>query len=665
MTTIAETTETQTKPSNPRSSGILGLLSIAQLVVVLDFSIVQVALPSMRNELGISLADSQWIVSAYGLTFAGLLLLSGRISDVQGRRKLFSIGLIIFAVASLAAGLAPNELVIIASRAVQGIGAAIASATSLSLVVVSFKEGPERNRALSVFSAVSSAGFAVGVVLGGVLTASLGWRSIFFINVPIGIVAALLAGRYIAESRGDSINRHLDIPGAVLVTSGLSLLVYALTVAANTSLFSFQTLGLLGLAAVFLIGFLMAERRSRNPLMPLAFLRRRNIFAPNTIAILIASTTSSMIFLLTIYLQQIQGFSALYAGLAFLPTGVVWLVVSGFLSARFVTRFGMRPTLVGSMVVLAVGLLLLSTITIGTPFFAFLLPSLLVASVGAGFGWTAFYIAALSGADHGEEGLASGVVNTSIQVGAPIGLALSVTIAAGVTASLPGQLGGAASTVMGFDSAFLGDFVLAAIGIVFAAGLLGRPKNPEIQVSAASTVQKPLLTAPSPRLGETSPTISGSVKGLEVRKILVAVDGSQNGLRAAETAIRLAKDYGAELIILRAVTIPNTPTPTGHRGGAGGSAILKEFYQYARKDAEDYVATLVSEANSLGVRSARGVVIRAMASPVSAIVDKANGEKVDLIVIGSRGLDRPKRILLGSVSTGVVANADSQVLVVR
>jgi len=665
LTTVTETTKIQTKASSTRSSGILSLLSMAQLVVVLDFSIVQVALPSMRNELGISIADSQWIVSAYGLTFAGLLLLSGRISDLQGRRKLFSIGLIIFAVSSLAAGLAPSELVIIASRAVQGIGAAIASATSLSLVVVSFNEGPERNRALSVFSAVSSAGFAVGVVLGGVLTASLGWRSIFFINVPIGIVAALLARRYIAESRDDSINRHLDIPGSILVTSGLSLLVYALTVAANTSLISFQTFGVLGLASVFLISFFMTERRSKNPLMPLAFLRRRNIFAPNVIAILIASTSSSMIFLLTIYLQQIQGFSALSAGLAFLPTGIVWLVVSGFLSARFVTRFGMRPTLVGSMVVLTIGLLLLSRITTGTPFFTFLLPSLLVASVGTGFGWTAFYIAALSGADHGEEGLASGIVNTSIQVGAPVGLALSVTIATAVTAPLAGQIGVAASTVAGFDYAFLGDLVLAAIGVVFAAVLLGRPKNPEVQVSAASTVQKPLLKLPSSRLGEKSPTISERIKGLEIRKILVAVDGSQNGSRAAETAMRLAKDYGAELIILRAVTIPNTLTPTGHRGGVGGSLILKEFYEYARKDAEDYVAALVSEANNFGVRSARGVVVRAMASPVSAIINKANGEGVDIIVIGSRGLDRPKRLLLGSVSAGVVADANSQVLVVR
>src|SRR5271170_389216 len=232
-----------TQPASPpRLNLILTLLVLAQFVIVLDFSIVQIALPTMRAELGISLADSQWIVSAYGLTFAGFLLLSGRLSDLYGRRRLFSIGLVVFALSSLAGGLAPSELVLIAARAVQGIGAAIASATGLSLIVVSFSEGPERNRALSVFSAVSSAAFAAGVILGGVMTEYLGWRSIFFINVPIGIVAALLTPRFIAESSGQLLDRHLDLPGAVTVTGGLALLVYALTEAANTSLISSETL---------------------------------------------------------------------------------------------------------------------------------------------------------------------------------------------------------------------------------------------------------------------------------------------------------------------------------------------------------------------------------------------------------------------------------------
>src|SRR3984957_16833625 len=236
--------------SSPRLSIILTLLVLAQFVVVLDFSIVQIALPTMRMELGISLPDSQWIVSAYGLTFAGFLLLSGRASDLYGRRRLFSIGLIIFALSSLAGGLAPSEIVLIAARAVQGVGAAIASATGLSLLVVTFPEGRERNRALSVFAAVSSAGFAAGVILGGTLTAALGWRSVFYVNVPIGVVAALLALRLLVESKGQRLDRRLDLPGAITVTAGLSLLVYALTNAANQGLSSFQTLASLALSAV-------------------------------------------------------------------------------------------------------------------------------------------------------------------------------------------------------------------------------------------------------------------------------------------------------------------------------------------------------------------------------------------------------------------------------
>src|SRR5271169_5540069 len=211
---------TPDSPKGPSRSVPLALLVMAQFVVVLDFSIVQIALPTMREQLGISLADSQWIVSAYGLTFAGLLLLSGRMSDIYGRRRLFSIGLVIFALSSLAGGLAPSEIVLIAARAVQGVGAAIASATGLSLIVVSFAEGPDRNRALSIFSAVSSAAFAAGVILGGVLTEYFGWRSIFFINVPIGIVTAVLATRLLVESRGDPGQKRLDLPGALSVTTG-------------------------------------------------------------------------------------------------------------------------------------------------------------------------------------------------------------------------------------------------------------------------------------------------------------------------------------------------------------------------------------------------------------------------------------------------------------
>ncbi|HVB12522.1 MAG TPA: MFS transporter, partial [Nitrososphaerales archaeon] len=636
----SEAANGEKNPKSSRRSAVLALLVTAQFVVVLDFSIVQIALPTMRTELGISLADSQWIVSAYGLTFAGLLLLSGRMSDLYGRRRLFSIGLVVFAFSSLAGGLAPSEFVLIAARAVQGVGAAIASATGLSLIVVSFSEGPERNRALSVFSAVSSAAFAAGVILGGVLTASLGWRSIFFINVPIGIVAAILTPRFIAESRGQSADRRLDFPGAIAVTAGFSLLVYALTDAANTSLFSPGTIFFLGLSAAILVGFLIIEHRSRSPLMPLGFLRRGTVFTANALALVTVSVMSGMIFLLTIYLQQIRGYSALLAGIAFLPTALVFLVVGGFLSARFVTRFGMKPVLVSSMILLAFGFILLSRITLTTPYFSYLLPSMLVASLGAAFAFTAFNIAALSGARQGEEGLASGLVNTSTQVGGPVGLAIAVTIASAVAASIVAQTQ-LAATVVGFGYAFLGDAVIAGIGIAFAASLR-HPARPsaEVQVSVKAQVE------------QVPPNFAQRKQALEINRILVAVDGSENGHRAAQTALKLAEDYDAELVILRVVTAPTALTPTMQRSGA--SAIIKQFYDYAQKDATDYVDGLVAEAKNLGVRS-RGEVVRANSSPVSAITDKAKSEGVDLIVIGTRGLDRPKRLFLGSVSSGVVA----------
>ena len=491
---------------------------------------------------------------------------------------------------------------------------------------------------------MSSAAFAAGVILGGVLTASLGWRSIFFINVPIGIIAALLTPRFLAESRGQGGNRHLDILGAATVTIGLSLLVYALTQAANSSLLSFGTLSLLGLSAVVLVSFLLIESRSKSPLMPLSFLRRRTVFIANAIALITVSCMSGLIFLLTIYLQQLRNYSALSAGIAFLPVALIFLVVGGFLSARFVARFGMKTVLVGSMMALAAGFVLLSRITVGTSYFLDLLPSMLVAAFGAALAFTAFNIAGLSGAKQGEEGLASGLVNTSTQVGGPIGLAIAVTIATTAAAALASQLQPIAATVSGFGYAFLGEAVLAGIGLVFALTLT-RPK----------ATQKAVLEAPQ-AAAETK-------EAMEIRKIMVAVDGSDNGYRAAETAIKLAKDYHAELIVLRVVTVPTALTPAGNR--AGGSVILKEFYDYAEKDAKDYVDRLANEAKSAGVPIAKGEIIRAESSPASAITGKAKNERVDLIVIGSRGLDRPKRLLLGSVSSGVVADSSSQVLVVK
>jgi len=635
----------------PRLSIILTLLVVAQFVVILDFSIVQIALPTIRTDLGISLADSQWIVSAYGLTFAGLLLLSGRASDLYGRRKLFSIGLVIFALSSLAGGLAPSEIVLIGARAAQGVGAAIASATGLSLLVVTFPEGRERNRALSVFAAVSSAGFAAGVILGGTLTAAFGWRSVFYVNVPIGIIAAILALRLLVESKGQRLDRRLDLPGAISVTAGLSLLVYALTNAANEGLSS--SLVSLALSAVVLAAFLVIEHFSKAPLMPLTFLSRGAVLSANALAILTTSAVGTMIFLLTIYLQEIQGYSALTAGLAFLPTAIVFLFVGGYLSAKLVARFGMKPVLITGMAIQAAGFLLLSRLAVGTQYLTELLPDMLVVSLGSAIVFTAFNIAALSGARKGEEGLASGLINTSRQVGSSVGLAIAVTIVSIVTAALGTSVSPASATVEGFRYAFLSSSVLCGFGVVIAS-LIRRPKM-------VVTPTEPLVASPA----QPSPFVPELGMSVAMKKIMVAVDGSANGERAATTAIGFARDYHAELQVLQVVQSPSGVTPSSPGAGGGGSMIINERYDYAEKEAEDYVSSVVAKAREAGVAVARGEVCRSTESPSDAIAERAKTEGVDMVVIGTRGLGASERLLLGSVSSGVVANAAMSVVVVK
>jgi EmrB/QacA subfamily drug resistance transporter len=634
---------------------VLALIVLAQFMVVLDFSIVQIALPTMRVELGISLADSQWIVSAYGLTFAGFLLLSGRASDIYGRKRLFVIGLVVFATASLVGGLAPSEDVLIGARAVQGVGAAIASATGLTLLVVAFPEGRERNRALSIFAAVSSAAFAAGVILGGVLTSALGWRSIFFVNVPIGILAVIMAIRFLAESKGNASQKRLDLPGAVAVTGGLSLLVYGLTGAANKGLFALDTLTPLALSVLVLGGFLLIEHRANAPLMPLSFLRRGTVFTANALAILTIAAVSSMIFLLTIFLQEIQGYSALRAGLAFLPTALVFLSVGGYLSAKLVTRFGPKPVLLVGMVIQTVGFLSISRLSVGTSYFSTLLPDMLIISLGAALSFTAFNIAALSGAKKGEEGLASGLINTSTQVGGPIGLAIAVTIVGVVVAGLGVSVSSSVATVEGFGYAFLGAASLSGIGIIFALLI----RNPKPIVTA---LERP---APAPTLAPVLPIFQAQDTSVSMSKILVAVDGSANGERAAAAAIGFAKHYHAQLEILRVVNTPSGVTPTGPRAVGANSTILEARYDSAEKEAETYVNSVVDKAKNTGVRDVTGTVLRTTGSPADAIAERAKKEGADLIVIGSRGLSASSRLLLGSVSEGVVAHSSVKVLVVK
>jgi EmrB/QacA subfamily drug resistance transporter len=455
---------------------VFALIIAAVFLDVIDYSIVQVALPTIRTQFLVSLADSQWIVGAYGLTMAGFLMLSGRAGDIYGQKKLFITGIVLFTLSSLFGGLAPSLIILIVARALQGIGAAISTVTAFSIFISIFPEGKERNRALGVIVAVLSAGFAAGSIAGGILTATLGWRSVLFVNVPIGAVASLLSLKYLPRSGGRLAGARLDLPGALSVTSGLILLVYALTNAATVGFASIETAFPLALSAILLLGFIAIESRSSSPLMPLGFLRRGSVFNANLLALILSSIMGGMGFILTIYLQQILGYSALSAGLEFLPPAAIFIVLGGWGSSRLVMRFGIRKVLVTSTALIAAACALLTQISSTGSYFD-VLPGMLLWSVGASVGLPALSIAALAGTKPGEEGLASGLISTSQRVGFPLGLGILLTIAS-LTDSPADSLASAASTVQGFHLAFLVSALVGVLGIVIALRIKGGPAQP-------------------------------------------------------------------------------------------------------------------------------------------------------------------------------------------
>ena len=458
----------------------LVLIIAAGFLDVIDFSIVQVALPTIRTELMISLAESQWIIGAYGLTLAGFLLLSGRAGDIYGQKKLFVFGVALFTITSFTGGLAPSLLTLIISRAVQGVGAAISTATAFAILVTTFPEGRERNRALGIFVAVLSAGFAAGSISGGVLTAAFGWRSVLFVNVPIGIVAAVLSQKFLVNHPGRAMDKHLDLPGALTVTSGLVLLVYALTNVATDGFLSVQTILPLGLSVLLLAGFLAIEHRSPSPLMPLSFLRRGTVLTANVLALLLTATAGGVVFILTTFLQQVSGYSALDAGLEFVPAAMIFFFVGGWWSSRLVNRFGLKLVLITSMTLITLGSALLTQITV-TSGYVGVLPGMLIWSLGAAIGFPALNIAALAGTKPGEEGLASGIIGTSQRIGFPLGLAILLTIA---TVTDPPPIGTALPSaslvgiVTGFQYAFLSSAIISAIGLLIAL----RVRNPRMRI---------------------------------------------------------------------------------------------------------------------------------------------------------------------------------------
>jgi len=460
----------------------LALLALAQFVVVLDASIVNVALPSIGRDLDFSQDNLSWVVNGYTLFFGGFLLLGGRMADLIGRRRMFMAGLVLFALASLAGGLATSPGLLIAARAVQGLGAALLSPAALSLVTVMFSEGSERNKALGVWGAVAGSGGAAGVLLGGVLTEYAGWEWVLFVNVPIGIAAAMLAPRLLPESRNTGA-RHFDVAGAVSVTTGLSLLVYTLVDANNAGWLSGQTLGL-GAAALVLLGaFVVIETRSAAPLVPFRIFRKRTITGTNVVGLLVAMALFSMFFFVSLYMQMVLGYDALEAGLAYLPLAG-GIIVSAGIASGLVTKFGFKPILVAGLVLTAIGLVWFSQVDVGGSYLGDILFPSLIAAVGLGFAFVPMTIAAVSGVEPHEAGLASGLINTSQQVGGALGLAILASIANSRTDGLMATAHGDPAALPnalteGFQIAFIVGAAFAVAGAILASTLISSRESRE------------------------------------------------------------------------------------------------------------------------------------------------------------------------------------------
>ena len=420
-----------------RRTVVLALLCAAQFMVVLDFSIINVALPSIRDEFGLSSTGLQWVITGYVLTFGGFLLLGGRVADIYGRRRIFVAGLALFAAASLAGGFATSAAVLVGARAVQGLGAAAVSPAALSILTTSFPEGVERNRALGIWGGVAAGGFSAGVILGGILTEALGWEWVMFVNVPIGGAVAVLAPFVLQENRGEETGRKLDIPGAVSVTAGLIALVYALSGAGGAGFLSPRIVLSFGLALALLAVFWTIELRTRDPLVPPGVVRRRTLTGANVVGLLIIASAAPMIFLITLYMQRVLGYSAIEAGLAWLPHGLASIFASS-IGGRLATRIGVKPTLLGGLAALATSLVLLSRVSADGGFWTDVLPGTLLVSFGIVLPLVAVSVAATSGVRDAEQGLASGLLSTTQQIGAALGLALLVAIFATRTEALTG-----------------------------------------------------------------------------------------------------------------------------------------------------------------------------------------------------------------------------------
>jgi EmrB/QacA subfamily drug resistance transporter len=459
--------------SHSRKWLALALLSAVQFMVVLDIAIVNVALPSIQVDLGFSQENLQWVMSAYALVFGGFLLLGGRAADLLGRRRIFFVGIIVFTAASLLAGLAWSEASLIGARALQGLGGAVITPAALSILSTTFTEGRERNLALGVWGAVGGVGAAAGVLLGGVLTDALSWSWIFFVNVPVGVTAAILTPVLLRESRDASV-KSFDLVGAVSVTAGLSALVYAITQAGQDGWLAGKTVTSFAVSVTLLGGFVAWELRHREPLMRFGILRIKTVSGANIAGFILNIATLSMFLSLTLYMQQVLRFSAMKTGVSYLAvalSAILWSTVA----AQLVTRIGVKRVLVVGMIALAGGLAYFTQISVGGSYVGDLLPGFLLIGMGLGFSYVPISIAALAGIEPAEAGLASGLINTSQQIGGALGIATLATIASTRTDDAVAHgVGKADALVTGFHAAFYAGVAVAIIGIVASLVLIRR-----------------------------------------------------------------------------------------------------------------------------------------------------------------------------------------------
>jgi len=451
----------------------LYVLCLGDLMIVLDATIVNVALPSIRGDLGFSEASLAWVVNAYLLTFGGFLLLGGRFGDLFGHRRLFLAGIAVFTGASLACGLSTTQGFLVGARAVQGLGGAVVSAVALSLILTLFQEPAERTKAMGFFGFVMAGGGSIGVLLGGVLTDALSWHWIFLVNIPVGIAVFVLCLRLIPGSRGQAASGRLDIAGAVTVTGALMLAVYAIVNGNSDGWTSAQTLGLLGAAVALLGAFVRIESRVSSPLVPLRLFRLRNVAVSNGVGVLWAAAMFAWFFLAALYLQLVLGYDPLHVGLAFLPANLIMGAFSLGLSARLVIRFGVRVPIAVGMGLVAVGLALFARAPVDGNFLVDVLPSMIVLGIGVGMAMNPVLMAAMSDVEPSESGLASGVVNTAFMMGGALGLAVLASLAARRTGSLTAQGQSAVAALNGgYHLAFLVGAAFAVVAAALAAGLL-------------------------------------------------------------------------------------------------------------------------------------------------------------------------------------------------